>query len=147
MEINGSGGSLVEKKFRLDVETAWKLGVETAEEMQVDIDSRDDEEHLLRGSLLTEEKSFLFGHPKRKELAFAVQPLEEGCQVILDIHKKRLEVYSFRPQNRETEKFMKRLEEKIEAYLSHQTCPQCGAVIQKDALFCPYCGCAVTDKK
>jgi rubrerythrin len=147
MEINGSGGSLIEKKYRLDVETTWKLGLETAMEMQVDVESRDDKEHLLRGSFLSEEKTFLFGHPKRKEFAFSVQPLSEGCQVIVDIHKKHLEVYSFKPQNKETGKFIALLEQKIEMFLSHQICPACGALVQRDAVFCPYCGASLKTRE
>ena len=74
------------------------------------------------------------------EVTFAVQPGEGGSQLIIDIRKKRLEVYSFRPQNRETERFIRILEAKIAAYRAHQLCPSCGKTIQADAVFCPYCG-------
>jgi rubrerythrin len=143
MEINGSGGSLVEKEYDLPLEVLWKLGLEVLEDMHVEVTSRDDGEHLLNGTLVSEEKSFLFGRPKIKEVAFAVQPLTEGCQVIIDIHKKRLEVYSFRVQNKETERFMQLFDAKIAAYRAHQICPSCGKTIQADAAFCPYCGAAI----
>ena len=94
----------------------------------------------MNGRLVSEERSLLFGRPKIKEVTFAVQPVEGGSQLIIDIRKKRLEVYSFRPQNRETERFIRILEAKIAAYRAHQLCPSCGKTIQADAVFCPYCG-------
>lgn len=113
MEINGSGGSLIERKYRLPVTVIWQLALDTAREMEISLKEVDEKEHLFQGSLLTGEKTFLFGEPKKKEVSLVVTPVEEGCQVILDIHKERIEVYSFRPQNKETEAFMKRLEAKM----------------------------------
>ena len=99
MEINGSGGSLIERKYRLPVTVIWQLALDTAREMEISLKEVDEKEHLFQGSLLTGEKTFLFGEPKKKEVSLVVTPVEEGCQVILDIHKERIEVYSFRPQN------------------------------------------------
>ena len=108
--------------------------------MEVDIEKQDDAGMLLNGSLVSEEKSFLFGKPKRKEIVFAVQPLDQGCQVIVDIHKKRMEVYSLKPQNRETDRFVALFEEKAQAYLEQRICPQCHAALPKNVAFCPFCG-------
>lgn len=140
MEINGSGGSLIERKYRLPVTVIWQLALDTAREMEISLKEVDEKEHLFQGSLLTGEKTFLFGEPKKKEVSLVVTPVEEGCQVILDIHKEWIEVYSFRPQNKETEAFMKRLEAKIEAYTQDSPCPHCGRQVPHDARFCPYCG-------
>ena len=140
MEINGSGGRLVAREYELALPVLWRLGLEALAEMKVEVTSRDDKEHLVNGRLVSEERSLLFGRPKIKEVTFAVQPVEGGSQLIIDIRKKRLEVYSFRPQNRETERFIRILEAKIAAYRAHQLCPSCGKTIQADAVFCPYCG-------
>ena len=140
MQVKGSGGSFVEQVYNLAPAVAWELGLQVCREMQVDVAQQDDAGMLLNGSLVSEEKSFLFGKPKRKEIVFAVQPLEQGCTVIVDIHKKRIEVYSLTPQNRETDKFVALFEEKALAYLDRRICPQCHAALPKNVAFCPFCG-------
>jgi len=138
MKVNGSGGSFVEQVYNLAPAVAWELGLQVCREMEVEIEKQDDAGMLLNGSLVSEEKSFLFGKPKRKEIVFAVQPLEQGCNVIVDIHKKRMEVYSLK--NRETDKFVALFEEKAQAYLDRRICPQCHAALPKNVAFCPFCG-------
>lgn len=66
MEINGSGGSLIERKYRLPVTVIWQLALDTAREMEISLKEVDEKEHLFQGSLLTGEKTFLFGEPKKK---------------------------------------------------------------------------------
>lgn len=143
MHVNGSGGSFIENNYSLAPAVAWELGLQVCREMNVDIDKQDDAGMLLNGSLLTGEKSFLFGKPKRKEIVFAVQPVEGGCTVIVDIHKKRIEVYSLKPQNKETDAFVALFEEKAQAYLDRRICPHCKAALPKNAVFCPFCGAKV----
>lgn len=143
MEVKGSGGSFVEQIYNLAPAVAWELGLQVCREMQVEVEKQDDAGMLLNGSLVSEEKSFLFGKTKRKEIIFAVQPREEGCTVIVDIHKKRMEVYSLTPQNRETDRFVALFEEKAQAYLERRICPQCHAALPKNAVFCPFCGAKV----
>lgn len=140
MEVKGSGGSFVEQAYNLAPAVAWELGLQVCREMQVEVEKQDDAGMLLNGSLVSEEKSFLFRKPKRKEIIFAVQPREEGCTVIVDIHKKRMEVYSLTPQNRETDRFVALFEEKAQAYLERRICPQCRAALPKNVAFCPFCG-------
>ena len=143
MHVNGSGGSFVENDYELAPEVAWQLGLQVCREMNVDVETQDDAGMLLNGSLLTGEKTFLFGKPKRKGIVFAVQPAEGGCTVIVDIHKKRIEVYSLKPQNRETDQFVALFEEKAQAYLDRRICPHCKAALPKNAAFCPFCGAKV----
>ena len=143
MHVNGSGGSFVENDYELLPEVAWQLGLQVCREMNVDVEMQDDAGMLLNGSLLTGEKTFLFGKPKRKEIVFAVQPREGGCTVIVDIHKKRIEVYSLKPQNKETDAFVALFEEKAQAYLDRWICPHCKAALPKNAVFCPFCGAKV----
>lgn len=143
MHVNGSGGSFVENDYELAPEVAWQLGLQVCREMNVDVETQDDAGMLLNGSLLTGEKTFLFGKPKRKEIVFAVQPAGGGCTVIVDIHKKRIEVYSLKPQNKETDAFVALFEEKAQAYLDRRICPHCKAALPKNAVFCPFCGAKV----
>ena len=140
MRVNGSGGSFVQQAFQIPLEAAWQLGLMVIADMGIEAESQDDQQHLFSGSLLTEEKSFLFGRPKLKFVTFAVQPLEEGCQVIVDIHKKHLEVYSLTPQNRETKQFMELFQQKVDAYLHQRICSRCGQAVAVGMAFCPYCG-------
>lgn len=140
MQVNGSGGSFVEQVYRLPANVAWQLGLQTARDMQVEVEQQDDANMLLTGTILTGEKSFLFGKPKKKVFVFNVQPLAEGCQVIVDIHKEQLEVYSLRAQNKETTKFVELFEEKAQAYTESRICPNCGAAVPKQSAFCPHCG-------
>ena len=140
MQVNGSGGSFVEQVYKLPPAVAWQLGLQTARDMEVDVEKQDDANMLLTGTVLSEEKSFLFGKRKQKVFVFSVQPLAEGCQVIVDIHKQQLELYSLRVQNKETQKFVDLFEEKAQAYMDNRICPNCGAAVPKTAAFCPACG-------
>lgn len=140
MRINGSGGSFSQQPYPIPAAAAWALGLAVCHDLGADIGKRDDARMLLNGTVQSEEKSFFFGRPKKKELTFAVQPLENGCTVIVDIHKPHLEVYSLRPQNKETDHFVALFEEKVKAYLEKRICPACGGTVPEGAGFCPYCG-------
>ena len=140
MEINGSGGSFVTKNYKTDKNIAWKLAVETVKDMAVNVQSQDDANFLLNGTIASDEKTMLFGKPIDKLFTLSIQDIEGGIQIILDIRKEQLEVYSFKPQNKETERFFAMLDAKIKQYGSMKQCPKCGKVVEKDALFCPQCG-------
>ena len=49
MEINGSGGSLIERKYRLPVTVIWQLALDTAREMEISLKEVDEKEHLFQG--------------------------------------------------------------------------------------------------
>lgn len=66
MEINGSGGSLIERKYRLPVTVIWQLALDTAREMEISLKEVDEKEHLFQGSLLTGEKPFFLASQRKK---------------------------------------------------------------------------------
>lgn len=142
MEINGSGGSFVTKEYKTDKAVTWQLAVETAHEMDVRIQSQDDANYLLNGTITSDEKTMLFGRHIDKLFTLSIQDIEGGIQVIVDIRKEQLEVYSFKPQNKETERFFDRLNDKLREYSKMKKCPQCGKRVEQDAKFCPQCGYA-----
>jgi len=141
MQINGSGGSFEQRVYEeVDAEVAWKIGLLIATEMGVKDLKRDDTAQLLNGTLETQEKTLFLSAPITKLFTFAVKPLSEGCQVILDIRKEKLEVYNFKPQNKETKQFFLLFDDKLAAFAAAIVCPGCGKRIGKDVKFCPYCG-------
>lgn len=141
MQINGSGGSFEQRIYeKLDVQTAWQLGLLTAAALGVKVDRQDEAGHLLDGTVTTREKTLFLATPVTRLFTFSVKPLAEGCLVILDIRKERLEVYNFKPQNKENEAFFRLFEEKLKALTESVACPGCGAQISRHAKFCPECG-------
>ena len=140
MEINGSGGSFATKDYKIDKALAWQLAVASAKEIDVQITAEDDANFLLNGTVMSDEKTMLFGKPIAKLFTLSIQDIEEGIQVILDVRKPQLEVYSFRPQNKETNHFFEVFDEKIKELTKQKRCPKCGKLVEQDAKFCPQRG-------
>jgi len=140
MEINGSGGSFATKDYKIDKALAWQLAVATAGEMEVEVEVRDDANFLLNGKIASDEKTLIFNRPQKKLFTLSIQDVENSIQVIVDVRKEQLEVYSFKPQNKETNHFFALLDEKIKEYSKMKKCPKCGKMVERDAQFCPQCG-------
>ena len=66
MEINGSGGSLIERKYRLPVTVIWQLALDTAREMEISLKEVDEKEHLFSGKSPHGRKTFLLASQRKK---------------------------------------------------------------------------------
>lgn len=66
MEINGSGGSLIERKYRLPVTVIWQLALDTAREMEISLKEVDEKEHLFREVSSREKKPFFLASQRKK---------------------------------------------------------------------------------
>lgn len=144
MQINGSGGCFEERTYEIEPAVAWQVGLLVAAEMAVKVEARDDEKRLLNGTILSQEKTFFTGKQKQKLFTFSVQGLDQGsCQIILDIRKERIEVYSLKSQSREAVEFFDNFDKKLKEYVSSIICPSCKAKISASVRFCPECGAPV----
>ncbi|MDD4321485.1 MAG: zinc-ribbon domain-containing protein [Acidaminococcaceae bacterium] len=144
MQINGSGGCFEERIYEIEPDVAWQVGLLVAAEMAVNIEERNDKDRLLNGTIASVEKALLTGKRKTKLFTFSVQVLDkESCQIILDIRKEQIEVYSFRPQNKEAIEFFKIFDKKLKEYAAFILCPSCRAKISSSVKFCPECGVPV----
>lgn len=144
MQINGSGGCFEERIYEIEPDVAWQVGLLVATEMAVNIEERNDKDRLLNGTIASMEKTFFTGKRKTKLFTFSVQVLDqESCQIILDIRKEQIEVYSFRPQNKEATEFFRIFDKKLKEYAAFVLCPSCKAKISSSVKFCPECGAPV----
>lgn len=145
MQINGSGGSFATKEYNINKALAWQLGLLVVQEMGIEITECNAQEYLLEGKIISDEKTMLFGNPIYKLVTFSVAQDEgqENVTVIVDIRKKQLEVYSFKPQNKETNHFFTLFDARVKEALSYKKCTSCGKLVTVGTKFCPECGCKV----
>ena len=144
MQINGSGGCFEERVYEIKPDIAWQVGLLVVAELGIHIAERNDATRLLNGTIVSFEKTLFTGKEKTKLFTFSVQYLdEESCQIILDIRKEQIEVYSFKPQNKEALEFFKRFDMKLKEYAAFILCPSCRAKISSSVKFCPECGAPV----
>lgn len=144
MQINGSGGCFEERVYEIKPDIAWQVGLLVVAELGIHIEERNDATRLLNGTIVSFEKTLFTGKEKTKLFTFSVQYLdEESCQIILDIRKEQIEVYSFKPQNKEALEFFKRFDMKLKEYAAFILCPSCRAKISSSVKFCPECGAPV----
>ena len=144
MQINGSGGCFEERVYEIKPDIAWQVGLLVVAELGIHIEERNDATRLLNGTIVSIEKTLFTGKEKTKLFTFSVQFLdEESCQIILDIRKEQIEVYSFKPQNKEALEFFKRFDMKLKEYAAFMLCPSCRAKISSSVKFCPECGAPV----
>lgn len=142
MQINGSGGSFAVRRYDIEKNLAWQLGLLAAKDMEVIVTKEFPSEYVLEGKLLSDEKTMLFGNPMYKLFTFSVADNEsgEGVEVIVDIRKEKLEVYSFKPQDTETNAFFAIFDQKVKVASRYKSCPECGKMIGSEDKFCPECG-------
>lgn len=95
MRIDGAGGCFDNRIYEINNKSAWNLLLLTVNEMGVTVDSRDDENCILEC------------HSEQKLMRFSAQAMdEETTQVFADVHGKRIQVYNWKPQDKEVNLFM-----------------------------------------
>ena len=132
MRIDGAGGCFDNRIYEINNKSAWNLLLLTVNEMGVTVDSRDDENGILEC------------HNDKKVMRFSAQAMdEETTQVFADVHGKRIQVYSWKPQDKEVKLFYDLFENKLREYRAFILCPSCKAKISSLVKFCPECGVPV----
>lgn len=132
MRIDGAGGCFDNRIYEINNKSAWNLLLLTVNEMGVTVDSRDDENGILEC------------HNDKKVMRFSAQAMdEETTQVFADVHGKRIQVYNWKPQDKEVNLFYDLFEKKLREYRAFILCPGCKAKISSLVKFCPECGVPV----
>ena len=122
MRIDGAGGCFDNRIYEINNKSAWNLLLLTVNEMGVTVDARDD----------------------KKVMRFSAQAMdEETTQVFADVHGKRIQVYNWKPQDKEVNLFYDLFENKLREYRAFILCPSCKAKISSLVKFCPECGVPV----
>lgn len=129
MRIEGAGGCFDNRFYELDIDVAWNISMLCINEMGVTIDEVDATNKLVKF------------HNKKKIMQVALQQIdEETVQVIMDATKERLQIYTWKKENKEVNMFYDLFENKLREYRAFILCPQCSAKISSLVKFCPECG-------
>lgn len=132
MRIDGAGGCFDNRLYEVDIDAAWNIALLSINEMGVTIDDQDNETHIMHF------------HTKKKIMQLAMQQLdEETVQVIMDSTKERLQIYNWKPEDKEVNQFYELFEKKLTEYRAFILCPNCSAKISSLVKFCPECGCKI----
>ena len=111
MRIDGAGGCFDNRIYEINNKSAWNLLLLTVNEMGVTVDSRDDENGILEC------------HNDKKVMRFSAQAMdEETTQVFADVHGKRIQVYNWKPQDKEVNLFYDLFENKLREYRAFILC-------------------------
>ena len=119
MRIDGAGGCFDNRIYEINNKSAGNL-------------------------LLLTENGILECHNDKKVMRFSAQAMdEETTQVFADVHGKRIQVYNWKPQDKEVNLFYDLFENKLREYRAFILCPSCKAKISSLVKFCPECGVPV----
>ena len=132
MRIDGAGACFDNRVYELDLGTAWQIAMLSINEMGVTLDDVDEANRVIHF------------HNSNKIMQVAFQQLdEETLQVIMDSTGKRLQIYSWKREDKEVNQFYELFEKKLTEYRAFILCPNCSAKISSLVKFCPECGCKV----
>ncbi len=129
MRILGAGGCMDNRVYEVGLQDAWQLIFECLNDLGVDVDSADEGHHVVKA------------RHKGKLIDLAVKPLdEEAVEIIFDLHKESIEVYTWKLDNSIVDDFFKMYERKLVEMRAFVRCPNCGTKVRANAKFCPECG-------
>ena len=129
MRIDGAGACFDNRVYELDLATAWQIAMLSINEMGVTMDEVDEANRVIHF------------HNKNKIMQVAFQQLdEETLQVIMDSTGKRLQIYSWKREDKEVNLFYELFEKKLREFRAFILCPSCSAKISSWSKFCPECG-------
>ena len=129
MRIDGAGACFDNRVYELDLGTAWQIAMLSINEMGVTLDEVD------------ETNKVIHFHNKNKIMQVAFQQLDEDTlQVIMDSTGKRLQIYSWKREDKEVNLFYELFEKKLREFRAFILCPICSAKISSLSKFCPECG-------
>ena len=129
MRIDGAGACFDNRVYELDLATAWQIAMLSINEMGVTMDEVDEANRVIHF------------HNKNKIMQVAFQQLdEETLQVIMDSTGKRLQIYSWKREDKEVNLFYELFEKKLREFRAFILCPSCSAKISSLSKLCPECG-------
>lgn len=129
MRIDGAGACFDNRVYELDLATAWQIAMLSINEMGVTMDEVDEANRVIHF------------HNKNKIMQVAFQQLdEETLQVIMDSTGKRLQIYSWKREDKEVNLFYELFEKKLREFRAFILCPSCSTKISSLSKFCPECG-------
>ncbi|MDD3395672.1 MAG: zinc ribbon domain-containing protein [Acidaminococcaceae bacterium] len=132
MQIKGGGGYFDNRVYEVEPAVAWQIAILCVAEMGVEVAKRDDEMHLIEGTM------------NKKIFEVCVQTMDSTtCQLVVDCRKKVIQVYNWKPGDKEVNEFYDKFEHKLKEFAAFILCPHCKAKISSSAKFCPECGIAI----
>ncbi len=136
MIINGAGGCYENRFYELDVNSAWNMVLQTLNDMGVQVDEWDQEEHLVKF------------HNVKKIMQVLVRDMgNETVEIAMDSRGKHLLAYCWHKENKEVEMFFDFFEEHLHAFSAYVICPTCGRKISSFASQCPDCGQRILQRR
>ena len=132
MRIEGAGGCFDNRIYEIDAGVAWQIILLVVAEMGIKVEEQDNEAHLINGTI------------GEKLVNIALQEAgADTTQIIIDTRTKVLQIYSWRPEEKEVNDFYESFEKKIKEFAAFILCPSCRAKISSSVKFCPECGAKV----